>query len=403
MIMEHDRKTDRSPEKLWSFAFIMITIAFLFCSTSQQMINNTFALLIDYLGGTASFSGYTACAFAVSAIIARAMSGRIADRRSRRLVLILGSVIYFAAVIGFALCRQFWLLLVLRIVQGWGYAAFNNAMTIVASDVIPKPRMSEGMGYFTVGLAFSGAVGAKLAIWVMGEDRFTLLYLVTAGIIGIAFLFSMLCRYEEPSKPERKREALPEIIKSTIEIKAIPASIVALFSYMAMAVGFNYLTLYAKRFGYDNIGTFFIISAVFIFVSKLFAGRLRDRFGTFLAMVPFAVCGAAAFAVMALCRNETVFLICGAPYGMMIGSMLPILNAEAILASPPERKEAAVATFYIAVDATIGFGGLLLGLIWDGIGITATFLTASISIAIALILSYILYGRRRGQVAAEQS
>lgn len=382
-------------EKLWTPAFILITTAFLFCSTSQQMINNTFALLIDSLGGSATFSGITAGVFAVSAIISRAASGRIADRHTRKIVLIAGGIIYFCAVIGFAISRSFWVLLILRLIQGCGYATFNNAQTIVASDVIPKQRMAEGMGYFTIGLAFSSAVGSKLAIAVMGDGRFALLYCVTAGVIGLAFLCCMLCRYQEPPKVPKVKESLGQIIKSSIEVKALPASIIALFSYMGMAVGFNFLTLYASRRGFTNVGTFYMIAAVMVFVSKLFAGKLRDRFGTFLAMVPFALSGTAAFLIMALSSDKNVFLLCGALYGMFLGSMLPILNSEAIQASPPDRRGAAVATFYIFVDATIGFGAILLGAITDRFGFSATFITASVCIMIALILSGILYGGKR--------
>ena len=76
--------------------------------------------------------------------------------------------------------------------------------------------------------------------------------------------------------------------------------------------------------------------------------------------------------------------------------MLPILNSEAIQASPPDRRGAAVATFYIFVDATIGFGAILLGAITDWLGFSATFITASVCIMIALILSGVLYGGKRG-------
>jgi MFS family permease len=69
-----------------------------------------------------------------------------------------------------------------------------------------------------------------------------------------------------------------------------------------------------------------------------------------------------------MAHGPLLFVVAGALIGIGYGSVQPCMQALVIREMPEERRGAATATFYIAVDAGIGLGSFLLGfpVVWWG-------------------------------------
>ena len=84
-------RSNSADEKLWNKYFILTFLSNMFICLGMVMINSTIAKYILSVFGNAVYTGYLNAAFAVLAIIARMVSGNLADRRGRRKIILLGA------------------------------------------------------------------------------------------------------------------------------------------------------------------------------------------------------------------------------------------------------------------------------------------------------------------------
>ena len=115
-------------------------------------------------------------AVAIFASLLGVPAATIADRGNRRLVVLVGIVVWSAATVGCAFARNFGELFAARMMVGLGEVfLYPSALSMIA-DVAPPGRMSTAIGAFGCG----GPVGAALALigggWVLSSaPRFALI------------------------------------------------------------------------------------------------------------------------------------------------------------------------------------------------------------------------------------
>ncbi len=116
--------------------------------------------------------GLTVAVFALTAILARPVVGRIADRYGRRVLMVGGALIAAAGGALSAHAVSLWQLLALRGLMGIGEAAvFVGAATLIA-DLSPRDRRAEGASYFSVAVFGGLGVGPILGERLLGGDHF---------------------------------------------------------------------------------------------------------------------------------------------------------------------------------------------------------------------------------------
>ena len=83
------------------------------------------------------------------------------------------------------------LLLVLRSLHGIGFSATTNAPGTIVSDIVPKSRLAEGVGYYVLSNTLATAVGPALTLFIIQYFSYNVLFLVsslfTAKDIGGGF------------------------------------------------------------------------------------------------------------------------------------------------------------------------------------------------------------------------
>jgi MFS family permease len=396
---------DLIKQRLWTRDFILLFMVGLMTAVGMQILNATMSLYVDYLGGTTIFSGLIATGFAVSAGIVRLISGRFSDLRGRRLTMIIGACIFAPAILFFGIFALLPALLFFRTVQGIGFSAISTASAAAVVDVTPKARIGEGIGYYGLGISLAMAVGPAIGIPFAMAGKFTVLYIITAGMIAASLVFSLFCNYEKRLKlleqqPARIAEAAAaKPIDNTaykglwkfIERRALPASLTYFLACIAFASMITFMPLFAKAKGYNNVALFFILQAVAMFVARFFAGRVYDRKGPLFVIIPSLFGSALAFVLIAASSNETMFLAIALLYGLTMGMALPAFNALAVRHSPAHRRGAASATFYLCIDAGIGLGSSIWGLVIDQFGFIWMFAGAALCVVLALVISIFAY------------
>src|SRR2546423_1784569 len=125
--------------------------------------------------------GVAVGAFAVGAVLLRPYAGRVGDRVGRRALIIWGAAIVAASTILYGVVHALWWLIMMRVVTGFGEAAFFVGAATMGTDLAPAERRGEAVSYWSVavygGLAFGPALGDVLR----GHDRYLLTFIVAAA------------------------------------------------------------------------------------------------------------------------------------------------------------------------------------------------------------------------------
>jgi MFS transporter, ACDE family, multidrug resistance protein len=147
-----DQNKSSSENRLTSYrAPLAITFASSVAASSGQSL--LFPVLPDIakdLQVDASEIGLAMVALTSPAIVLAPVFGVIGDRHSRKWTLVLGLVLYGLAGSACALAPSFDWLLILRVLQGIGFAAVTPQTIILISDLLPEEREIHGQGWKVV-------------------------------------------------------------------------------------------------------------------------------------------------------------------------------------------------------------------------------------------------------------
>ena len=173
-------------QKLWSKFFVLLAIVSVLLSTNLQFFNASTSLFVNSLGGTASFTGVLFLLFTIFALVTRIVSGRLVDKHGRRQAIIIGLVI---SILSSLACNLFPFLValpILRIIQGIAYSLASTALAVAITDVVPKQRLGEGIGYFGLGNSLAQAVGPACALALIFGKNFKLFTILLLHLLSSA-------------------------------------------------------------------------------------------------------------------------------------------------------------------------------------------------------------------------
>jgi MFS family permease len=228
------------------------------------------------------------------------------------------------------------------------------------------------------------AVGPALGLLITHSFSYSAMF-ISGGALAISgFILSLFVKYPKYIPPAVK----PGVnMKNLFERRSFPASL-SIFVIMLTYGGLlSFVAIYGKQIGVQNPGTFFIIYALGLGISRFFAGRIFDRTGPKTLSISGLLSLIAGFLFLALVQNYWGFLTAGLLMGISVGIIFPTFQALVNNMVPPERRGAANSTFFTAVDLGIGLGMIIMGILADAITISNAFLVSAVVIFVGLIIS----------------
>lgn len=374
------------PEKLWTSNFIKIMIMSFLLSFSFNMQNTALPLYTQFIGGNKSDTGLIMGVFTISALLFRPIFGNLVDAKGRKITLIGGIFLYSLLVFSYGLISSIILLLVVRFLQGIGFSAYTTANGTVVADVLPKSRLTEGIGYFGISNIIATAIGPTATLFLIKNIGYKTSFFIFYFVCLLGLIMAFLLNFQK-SIEQRGRNKNKSIV--IIEKTAIPNSIVVFLIMIPVGAVMTFLPTYALSKEINNIGIFFILYALAIFITRPIIGCIADRYDTSLILIPGMIFLIINFVILIYAKSIIWFAVAGVFYGFGFGSTQPILNALLIRLSPSERRGAANATFFSAMDFGAGIGSIAFGVIAQKIGFQAVFMLCILFVLLAIIEYYI--------------
>jgi MFS family permease len=137
----------RLDTKIRNYMLILFAAGLLFWSSIGASLS-TLPLYIEDLGGSKREVGIVMGSFAVGLLIFRPQLGELADRRSRKIVLIIGALVAAIAPFGYLVFTSIPGLIALRAFHGISIAAFTTAYAALVSDIAPAENRGEVLGRY---------------------------------------------------------------------------------------------------------------------------------------------------------------------------------------------------------------------------------------------------------------
>ncbi|MGO4528611.1 MFS transporter [Paenibacillus sp. 2TAF8] len=385
-----------SPQKLWgkSFIFIMLANALLFMAF--EMLLPTLPLFVSSLGGNASQIGLVTGIFMFSAILVRPFTSVLATKMNKKFLLIIGIAICALATGAYYLSSGIGIILVLRVIHGFGFGLATTYFATIATENIPKSRRGEGMGYFGVGETVAISVGPLIGTSLLLQYNYQSLFLGGMCILLLALLMTVFVSRNSQTESEDKSSGHHATSVKLIEKKVLFPSLLILMVGVAAGSIMSFVALFAAEKGFSNIAWFFFIVAIASFVVRLFSGTMFDRLGPGSVLLPSAFFAIAGLLVLILSQNQIHFLIAGALYGFGFGAIFPAIQTWCVNLVEEHEHENAMASFFNFFDLGIGGGSLVLGLVASAFSYTVVY-TISIAVLMIYILLYSVYALKQKQ------
>lgn len=380
----------RSAPPLWNINFIFVCLSSFSVYLAFYSLIVCLPVYIKEQGGSTGSAGLALAVLTVAAVIIRPFTGFALDLYGRRAILIGGLLLFLLPSVAFIGMMQVSMLLILRFVQGFGWGICATASGTVASDVVPKSRLGEGLGYFSLTSSFSAAIAPVIGLWLIDAFSFRTMFAVCFLFSLISLGLALVIKYPKLEIHSKDHKLV------FIEKLALRPALVALLVAVTFSSLQSFLVLYARQQGLNSAGIFFTAFALTTLLSRPLSGLVVDRMGMRgydLVMLTGTPAIVAAMLVVSRTASLWHLVTGGVLFGLGYGLIQSTMLVLAVNLVPGSRRGAANATFWTAFDTGVAVGSVLWGVVANWFGYPVLFALAVIPVVLALGLYFFMAER----------
>lgn len=394
----------KNKDRILSRDFVLAFLAGLISSTIFFFLNATMPLYSQVLTGSALYTGFMPGAFSMAALLSRPCTNFFTRRKGLVFTLTMGASITLVSFIFYPLATTIYPLIVIRFLHGFGFGLFTTCVGAIVALVLPSSRLMQGIGIFNLAATLASAVGPGIALSIIGDNHsnFKPLFAICLSIAIVGVIASALISFERKAKKQQKDAQAEQTPEETAQLPVIPddtrrilgiettlvvPTITNFLLHFGQSAITAFLALYAIERGFGNVGLFFTITAVFVFVIRFAAGGIMDSRGSKILMIPAFAVYVCCFVAIGLLRSYTLLLIVAVVYGAAQGIINPTMYALCFKLSKPESRAVASAAYYTAID----LGTTAAGFVHNAIAMRSDYTAVYIFAAFLSILAFIGY------------
>lgn len=385
-------------ERLWTKNFIMISgVNFLLTLVFFLLVVIIGLYAVDSFDATTSQAGLVTGIFIVGTLIGRLFIGGRIERIGRKRTLIIGFLLFNAVTLLYFIQSTITVLLLTRLLHGISLGIASTAAATIVAYIIPIARRGEGIGYFSMSSTLATAIGPFVGLLLTRYTTFPVIFTIclAVGIVGLltSLLVSVptIAASQTNNKLEKKRFS----ITNYVEPKAVPIALVTLFIAFCFSSVLSFMNFYAiEQNLMEAASFFFLVYALSVLVSRPFTGRLMDAKGANFVMYPAFGLLAAGLVLLGTANSSFTFLLAASLIGFGFGNMQSCTQAIAVKLTPMHRMGMATSTFFIFLDAGLGFGPYVLGLLLAGVSYSEMYMLLGGVAAATVLLYFVVYGRK---------
>ena len=284
---------------------------------------------------------------------------------------------------------------VLRGLHGVVFALGTTVMSALAVLVLPPSRKGEGINMFAIFSNVAMVLGPAIGLYALSSYGSMALYIFLTAMTGLAMLLSNVI-------PLSKELALPKLskrkgwhISQFIESKSLPWALMGLFIGFTYSGVLVFIPIELNSMGAGIWGSaFFAIFALMIIISRPLVGKVYARYGSKFIIYPglgLFILGLFILGLfgLGLATTPMAIILTAQLLGLGYGAAKPAFQALAIQSAPIERAGVSTATYFLALDISVGAGSIILALLANALGYQYLYIIAALVMVIALSLYHV--------------
>ncbi|MDR2664504.1 MAG: MFS transporter [Puniceicoccales bacterium] len=333
---------------------------------SFQMLHYTLPLYVARIGGGNRSVGLAAGCLTFAMMCTRPLAGMLLDRGDRRRVLLISQCCLVGANLLYFGARTIPLLVAFRFLHGFFWAFAATSVTTVVADIIPRSRMGEGMGLFTMAIGVAMAIAPGVGFFAVSLGGFPNLFKLCAisSAAALTLSFFLYGKTHRGGRGEERSEGKARPFLGA----AVPAALLIGSVAIVSSSLSSFLPLYAPQVGASSAIPFFSLSAGLQLLFRPVAGKLTDHCSTRVILGPALLLLSSAFIFLAVAPFPGWMFLAAAAHGISFGTLMGGLQTAALLSAKGSQYGAATATFFLGFDVGNGLGPLVAGTLADAVG-----------------------------------
>ncbi|PKK89962.1 MAG: hypothetical protein CVV64_11560 [Candidatus Wallbacteria bacterium HGW-Wallbacteria-1] len=377
---------------LWTFLFISLAFSGAFLFFSFELLMPTLPVYFSAIGGTDSQVGLIMGSFTFSAFAVRIFLARLAEKFGRNNLLKIGLSICLLSTALYYWAQSILLGLSVRILHGFGFGIATTILATLVADILPRQRRGEGIGYFGLFTTLAFAMAPFTGLWVLKNYDFGHLFSLATFLCFMAILLFMTIGKLVPESVEKGSG----MSGGRSEVSGFSGFYFPGFLTLLMGICLGsvicFIPLHARNINFQDVGFFYLTSTGFVFITRLFSGKVYDRLGHMWTLVPGSLFLFLALRLISSATNAQEIVLGAAFNGLGMGLLFPSLQAWMISLAPPSKRVSVNAVFFNSLDIGVGLGALGLGFIAEKSGYAMMYSSASMTMILFLVV--LLTGNR---------
>jgi MFS family permease len=309
------------------------------------------------------------------AFIGRFQAGPFADKRGRKLTLLVGYVMCVCAGLLY-LPHHIAPLVAGRALHGLGEAFVLTATSTWVVELGPANRRAQALGYMASGVWGGLSVGTIISTYLHGFVPVALLVIASSSVSLVILLFL----------PGDKGTGAAPASRSMIFQAVFEPGLVLGLTNLAYAVLNGFMPVYLASRGTKG-GAAFSGFATAVLLTRLFLGSLPDRMGPYKTLYAGQSMMILSLIGLIYAPSQPLQVLAAVCAGIGYSFPWPSLATIVLAKIKAEERGSALATLTAFFDLFVAMGSATAGLILSNLGILSVMWFAVLSVAAGIAVS----------------
>ncbi|HKJ41694.1 MAG TPA: MFS transporter [Sunxiuqinia sp.] len=363
-------------------------------------ITPAFPDIIDYFKIDTQQVGWLIVAFTLPGIFLAPVTGMLADRYGRKLILVPSLFLFGVAGVACMFAPGFYWLLALRFVQGIGASSLGSLNITVIGDLFSGQRRTAVMGYnasvLSVGTAAYPALGGVIA--TLGWQ-----YIFALPVLAIPLGIWVIGKLESPQPNNKKhlKDYFGQVWK-TINQKAVWGLLIINVIVFLILYGtyLNYFPIMMKkRLGADSSHIGIMMSLMSV-TTALVSSQL-GKINRMIKVRPQLIIGSLGYllasVIMVFAGNYWMLAAAVIVFGLGQGIIIPSIQNLLVGFASIEERAAFMSVNSMVLRLGQTLGPIFVGFIFAIAGLNATFYAGAVMAFIMILIILLMVQIHRNQ------
>jgi len=377
--------------RLWSPAFTNYGISSGILYMTQYVLVAALPIVItSELSGSDLDAGLAMTYFQIGTILCRIFAGRLIDGFNKRIVLLISTALFFIIMGLFNFTTSLEAVFVLRGLHGVVFALGTTVMATLAVLVLPPNRKGEGVNMFAIFSNIAMVLGPAIGLYALSSYGSMALYIFLTVMTGLAMVLSNIIPLSKELTLPKQSKYKGWHISQFIENKSLPWALMGLFIGFTYSGVLVFIPIELNSMGAGIWGSaFFAIFALMIIISRPIVGKIYARYGSKIIIYTGLGLFILGLFGLGLAITPLAILFTAPLLGLGYGAAQPAFQALAIQSAPIERAGVSTATYFLALDISVGAGSVILAVLASAWGYQYLYMFTALVMVIALALYHI--------------